>query len=91
MATTFTLLLIGFILLDLAHFGYPGLTKVAAIDLILCALCAWYMMAHVIFMDIFGRDVLPVGKPWITDKSKQSYGKIVSQPADAMAPAKHDK
>jgi uncharacterized protein (DUF427 family) len=26
MATTFTLLLIGFILLDLAHFGYPGIS-----------------------------------------------------------------
>jgi succinate-acetate transporter protein len=91
MATTFTLLLIGFILLDLAHFGYPGLTKVAAIDLILCALCAWYMMAHVIFMDIFGRNILPVGKPWISEKSMQSYDKIVSQPADAMATAKHQK
>jgi succinate-acetate transporter protein len=65
MASTFTLLVIGFILLDLAHFGYPAMTKVAAYVLILCALNAWYMMAHVIFMGIFGRDVLPVGQPWI--------------------------
>lgn len=65
MASTFTLLLAGFILLDLAHFGYPAMTKVAAYVLILCALNAWYMMAHVIFMQVFGRDVLPVGKPWI--------------------------
>lgn len=65
MASTFTLLLAGFILLDLAHFGYPAMTKVAAYVLILCALNAWYMMAHVIFLGIFGRDVLPVGKPWI--------------------------
>lgn len=72
MASTFTLLLIGFILLDLAHFGYPAMTKVAAYVLILCALNAWYMMAHVIFMQVFGRDVLPVGKPWIDP-----------QPADA--------
>lgn len=73
MASTFTLLVAGFILLDLAHFGYPAMTKVAAYVLILCALNAWYMMAHVIFMQVFGRDVLPVGKPWIQEKS-------VSQP-----------
>lgn len=66
MASTFTLLLAGFILLDLAHFGYPAMTKVAAYVLILCALNAWYMMAHVIFLQVFGRDVLPVGKPWIS-------------------------
>lgn len=69
MASTFTLLVIGFILLDLAHFGYPAMTKVAAYVLILCALNAWYMMAHVIFLGIFGRDVLPVGQPWIDPKS----------------------
>jgi succinate-acetate transporter protein len=68
MASTFTLLLAGFILLDLAHFGYPAMTKVAAYVLILCALNAWYMMAHVIYLQIFGRDVLPVGKPWIDPK-----------------------
>ena len=32
MASTFTLLLAGFILLDLAHFGYPAMTKVAAME-----------------------------------------------------------
>jgi hypothetical protein len=26
------------------------------------------MMAHVIFLQDFGRDVLPVGKPWIESK-----------------------
>ena len=62
---TFTLLLIGFILLDLAHFGFPWLTKVAGVELIFCALSAWYMMAHVIYAQVFGRDVLPVGKAWI--------------------------
>lgn len=69
MASTFTLLVIGFILLDLAHFGYPAMTKVAAYVLILCALNAWYMMAHIIFFGIFGRDVLPVGQPWIDPRS----------------------
>ncbi len=65
MGLTFTFLIIGFILLDLAHFGFPLMTKVAAVDLILCALSAWYMMAHVIYAQVFGRDILPVGKPWI--------------------------
>ncbi|HMW19016.1 MAG TPA: acetate uptake transporter, partial [Accumulibacter sp.] len=65
LATTFTLLLIGFVLLDLAHFGYPDLTVVAGYELMVCAALAWYVMAHIIFADLFGRDVLPVGKPWI--------------------------
>ena len=65
LATTFTLLLIGFVLLDLAHFGYPGLTVVAGYELMVTALSAWYIMAHLILADVFGRDVLPVGAPWI--------------------------
>lgn len=67
LAWTFTTLLIGFILLDLAHFGFPGLTKVAGYELMICAMLAWYTMAHIIFADVFGKDVLPAGKPWITD------------------------
>ncbi|HIJ37874.1 MAG TPA: acetate uptake transporter [Rhodospirillaceae bacterium] len=63
MFLTFLTLMIGFVLLDLAHFGYPELTVYAGYDLMACALLAWYMMAHVIFLDLFGRDVLPVGKP----------------------------
>ncbi|MBI9077776.1 MAG: acetate uptake transporter [Desulfatibacillum sp.] len=65
MAITFTLLLIGFVLLDLAHFGFPALTKLAAYDLILCALAAWYMMASIIYTQVFGQTILPLGKPWI--------------------------
>ncbi len=65
MFVTFSLLLVGFILLDLAHFGFPAMTKVAGVELILCALSALYMMAHVVFLDLFGRDVLPVGGPVI--------------------------
>ena len=71
MAVTFTLLLIGFILLDLAHFGFPGLTVVAGYELMLCALSALYMMAHVIYAQVFGSDVLPVGEPWLKPKNKQ--------------------
>lgn len=65
LALTFTLLLIGFILLDLSKFVNPELGKIAGYELMLCALGAWYVMAHNIFQDLFGRDVLPVGAPWI--------------------------
>jgi uncharacterized protein len=64
LALTFTLLLIGFILLDLAHFGYQGLTVFPGYELMMTAAMAWYIMAHLIYADVFGRDVLPVGKPW---------------------------
>ncbi|MCP4255327.1 MAG: hypothetical protein GY775_18375 [Candidatus Scalindua sp.] len=64
MAILFTLLFVGFVLLDLAHFGFDEMIKVAGYELMVCAATAWYMMAHIIFADVFGRDVLPVGKPW---------------------------
>lgn len=65
MAMTFTLLIIGFVLLDLAHFGYPELTRVAGYELMACAACAWYMMASAIYTQVFGKVILPLGKPWI--------------------------
>ena len=68
MAIIFSLLLLGFILLDFSHLGFPALTKVAAIVLICCALSAWYLMAVSVFQQVFGRNVLPVGKPWIGGK-----------------------
>jgi succinate-acetate transporter protein len=61
----FSLLIVGFIALDLANWGHPELKFFAAWDLILCALCAWYMMFHIVFNSLFGRDLLPVGKPFI--------------------------
>jgi succinate-acetate transporter protein len=64
-ALLFSLLLVGFILLDLSHFGYPELTVVAGYELMATAAMAWYIMAHIIFADVFKRDVLPLGKPWI--------------------------
>jgi succinate-acetate transporter protein len=65
LALTFTALLVGFILLDLVHFGYPFLMKVAGVELIITAFLAWYVMGHVIFLEVFGRDVFPVGKSWL--------------------------
>jgi hypothetical protein len=66
MAITFTLLLIGFILLDFAHFGYPGLTVVAGYELMGCALAAWYMMARIILNEIYEKEILPAGKAWVS-------------------------
>ena len=65
LAIVFSLLLLGFILLDIGHLANPAFNKVAGYELILCALSAWYCMAHIIFLDVTGRDVLPVGTPWI--------------------------
>lgn len=59
---TFATLLLGFILLDLEHFGFPFLKPVAAIVLIICAFAAWYMMAGIIINDLAGKTVLPMGK-----------------------------
>lgn len=68
MFVTFTTLLAGFILLDLDHFGFPALKTVAAIDLIVCAFAAWYMMAAIILNDVAGREVLKVGQPIFAKK-----------------------
>lgn len=68
MATTFTLLLIGFILLDLGHFGNPIMNIVAGYELIFCALAAWYMMAAIIINDVAGKPILKFGKPWLKAK-----------------------
>jgi hypothetical protein len=81
MALTFSLLLIGFILLDLAHFGFPGLTRPAAYVLILCAGSAWYMMAHVIYLQVFGMDLLPVGRPWIDPSARQRMARLAENTA----------
>lgn len=70
LALTFTLLLAGFILLDFAHFGLPEVKVLAGYVLMACAGSAWYIMAHTIFADVFGRDVLPVGRPWIAPGAK---------------------
>ncbi|WP_051012377.1 acetate uptake transporter family protein [Desulfobacula toluolica] len=37
---------------------FTGMTKVAGYELMLCAISAWYMMAHVIFAQFFGKDQL---------------------------------
>ncbi|WP_145076102.1 acetate uptake transporter [Poriferisphaera corsica] len=66
MFSTFTLLIAGFILLDLGHFGPAIFNTIACYVLILCALNAWYMMAGIIINDLAGRTVLPMGTPVIS-------------------------
>jgi succinate-acetate transporter protein len=65
MALTFSTLLIGFILLDLGHFGNPVMNIVAGYELIICAFLAWYMMAGAIINDLAGKTVLSMGKKWV--------------------------
>jgi hypothetical protein len=45
------------------------MSKVAAYVLISGALNSWYMMAHIIFPGILGRDVLPLVEPWLDARS----------------------
>ncbi|MDA3961263.1 MAG: acetate uptake transporter [Planctomycetota bacterium] len=72
LATVFTILVAGFLLLDIAHFvpaeDRKAWTVAAGYVLMPCALGAWYIMAHNIYKDLFGRDILPVGAPWISAK-----------------------
>ena len=65
LAWVFLTLLIGFILLDIGHLvpGAEIFNKIAAGELIICALLAWYLMAHVILTPL--KINVPAGKPWI--------------------------
>jgi len=66
MTLTFLTLLLGFMGLDLVFLrGMKSVLTITAIDLIVCAFLALYMMAHAIFAQVYGRDILPVGKPLI--------------------------
>jgi uncharacterized protein len=76
MALTFFTLVLGFIGLDLVFLqGMKSILTITSIDLIVCASLALYMMAHAIFLQVFGRDVLPVGSP------------LVKKPASLLARA----
>ncbi len=67
MMLTFLTLLLGFIGLDLVFLAdMKSVLTLTALDLVVCALLALYMMAHVIFLQVFGRNVLPVGKPLVS-------------------------
>lgn len=82
MFVTFTLLLAGFILLDIGHFGPAIFNKIAAFVLIACALGAWYMLAAIIINDLADRTVVPCGKPLIggSVKAKPPLAPINAKP-----------
>ncbi len=65
MFITFTLLLIGFILLDIGKFWDKDFIKIAGYELMVTAFAAFYMMASVIYAQVFGRNILPLGPPLI--------------------------
>lgn len=65
----FLTLLLGFIGLDFKEFaGAETIGKLAAWDLVICALLAWYLMAHAVYAEVGMH--LPVGKPWIKSKAE---------------------
>jgi uncharacterized protein len=62
----FVTLMVGLVALVGEHFGGGEvLTTVSACFLLGTVFCVWWVMAHIVFADMFGRDVLPVGKPFI--------------------------
>jgi len=64
LALLFLTLVLGFIGLDLKEFfEMAAIGQLAAWDLIICALLAWYLMWHVICAEA-GIN-LPLGKPWL--------------------------
>ena len=64
-AIIFLTLFLGFVLLDIGHLGGPAVfNQIAAVDLIICAGSAWYLMAHIVFAPLGIK--LPVGKAWIS-------------------------
>ena len=65
MTVTFGLLLVGFLLLVIGHFGDPIFNVVAGYELIFCALSAWYMMGAIIINDLAGKTVLPFGAAFV--------------------------
>ncbi|MDX5594783.1 acetate uptake transporter [Pseudovibrio sp. SPO723] len=78
-ATIFGTLFFGFLFLVIGHFGPPVFNVIAGYVLIACSCAAWYVMAHYIYKDVCGRDVLPVGAPVLGEKASLSP---VLQPAE---------
>ena len=69
----FLTLLLGFLGLDFKTlFNNSLLGTLAAWDLIICGLLAWYLMAHLVFAD--SRINLPIGRTWINGKQIPQHG-----------------
>jgi uncharacterized protein len=65
LSLVFLTLFVGFILLDIGHLvaGAEIFNKIAAVELIICALLAWYLMGHVVLGSV--KIHLPAGKAWL--------------------------
>jgi succinate-acetate transporter protein len=62
LASTFTLLLLTFVLLDIGHLvGINVANTVGGYLGILCALNAWYTSAAILLNELYKREVLPLG------------------------------
>lgn len=73
LALIFLTLLLGFFGLDIKVLENNALAgTLAAWDLILCGLLAWYLMAHLVFAD--SQINLPIGRAWITTKAAAQNG-----------------
>ena len=60
----FVSLEVGLIALIAEHFGgSASLVTFSAVAMLITVACVWYVMAHIVLAEAFGRDVLPVGKP----------------------------
>jgi succinate-acetate transporter protein len=62
----FLTLFLGFIFLDISHLAGPAMsffTIVAAVDLTICGLTAWYIMAHIALEAL--NVAIPLGKPLV--------------------------
>jgi hypothetical protein len=71
LALIFLTLVLGFIGLDLKELaGSAAIGTLAAWDLIVCALLAWYLMAHVVYAEAGIH--LPVGPAWIAESATLS-------------------
>ena len=64
LAVVFLTLFIGFVLLDIGHLvpGAAVFNTIAAYELLVCALSAWYLMAHVILSPL--NINIPAGRAW---------------------------
>ena len=82
LALIFLTLVLGFLGLDFKSLaGSEVLGTLAAWDLILCGLLAWYLMAHLVFAD--AKIKLPVGPAWVTKRADRLIVKSTADPDPA--------
>src|SRR5208337_3837880 len=77
MTLIFLTLTLGFVGLSLVFLGgMKSVLQITAIDLMACAFFAFYTMAHDIFLQVYGRDILPVGTPLVSKPATKPAGLV---------------